>query len=151
MDPRTHARQCAVQVLYQMDLTGQGADEALALYWPGRPEEDLVRWAATRLVRGTQANRADIDGLIARTAENWRIDRMPAVDRNILRLAVYELRHEPDTPPVVVIDEAIGLARRFGGEESGQFVNGVLDALRKNLDETAPSGATRGVRGEKKP
>jgi len=136
MDPRTQARQCAVQVLFQMDLAGQVPDEALGLYWPGRSEDTGVRRGAERLVRGTAAHRAEIDGLIADTSENWRIERMPAVDRNILRLAVYEIFHERETPPVVAIDEAIGLARRFGGEESGQFVNGVLDALRKKLQQT---------------
>src|SRR5262245_57205832 len=117
MDPRTHARQCAVQVLFQMDLAAQGPDEALALYWPGRIEDDTVRRGAERLVRGTSAHRPEIDELIADISENWRIERMPAVDRNILRLAVYELRHEPSVPPAVAIDEAIDLARRFGGEE----------------------------------
>src|SRR5262249_6917294 len=113
MGPRTQAPQSAIPILYQMDLTGQGPDAAASLYWPGRSEEDLVRWAAGRLVRGTFGCREELDGLIGEASRNWRIDRMPAVDRNILRLAVYELRHEPGTPPIVVIDEAIDLARRF--------------------------------------
>ena len=84
---------------------------------------------ARTLLEGSLVNQESIDALIDEQAENWRLERMPVVDRNVLRLAVYELRHQPDVPAVVVIDEAIELAKKFGSEQSGRFVNGILDAL----------------------
>src|SRR5881296_3394010 len=137
MDPRHHARECAVQVLFQIDLSGQDPGEAFSLYWLDRPVALAVREMAERLVRGAVALRTDIDRLILAVSENWRLDRMAVVDRNILRLAIYEFLHEPDTPRIVIIDEAIDLGKKFGGEDSGQFVNGVLDSLRKRLEESA--------------
>lgn len=86
---------------------------------------------AQALVRGTLDSLDQIDGLIRGQADNWRLERMPAVDRNILRLAVYEMLHETDTPKLVVVDEAIELAKKFGSEQSGRFVNGLLDGLLK--------------------
>ena len=84
---------------------------------------------ARTLLEGCLAHQESIDALIAEQAENWRLERMAVVDRNMLRLAVYELRHQPDVPAAVVIDEAIELAKKFGAEQSGRFVNGILDAL----------------------
>ena len=84
---------------------------------------------ARRLVEGTVAHLEEIDGLLRDQADNWRLERMPAVDRNVLRLAVYELMHELDVPKLVVLDEAVELAKRFGSEQSGRFVNGLLDGL----------------------
>ncbi|PYT08033.1 MAG: transcription antitermination factor NusB [Acidobacteria bacterium] len=135
MDPRHHARQCAVQVLFQIELGGQNVDEAFSLYWHDRSVGQEVREMAERLVRGTISRKQQIDRLIVGISEHWRLERMAAVDRNILRLAVYEFLQEPCTPRIVVIDEAIDLAKKFGGEDSGQFVNGVLDSLRKSLEE----------------
>ena len=86
---------------------------------------------ARSLVEGTLARQDEIDGLIRRQADNWRLERMPAVDRNILRLAVYEMLCEPDVPKLVVMDEAIELAKKYGSENSGRFVNGLLDGLLK--------------------
>jgi transcription antitermination factor NusB len=86
---------------------------------------------AQALVRGTLDHREEIDGLIRGQADNWRLERMPAVDRNILRLAVYEMLFETDIPKLVVVDEAIELAKKFGSEQSGRFVNGLLDGLLK--------------------
>ena len=94
---------------------------------------ELARDYARTLLEGSLANQAPIDALIEEQAENWRLERMPVVDRNVLRLAVYELRHQPDVPAVVVIDEAIELAKKFGSEQSGRFVNGILDGLRATL------------------
>jgi len=86
---------------------------------------------AQALVRGTLEHRDAIDGMIRGQADNWRLERMPAVDRNILRLANYEMLYERDTPKLVVVDEAIELAKKFGSEQSGRFVNGLLDGLLK--------------------
>lgn len=95
---------------------------------------------AQRLVEGTTSNREQIDQLIRSQADNWRLERMPAVDRNILRLAVYEMLHERETPKLVVLDEAIELAKKFGSEQSGRFVNGLLDGLLKH--HTFPGSLT---------
>lgn len=100
-----------------------------ALYAEEQPERDPF---VVELVRGTVANIEEIDGRISRHAEHWRIERMPAVDRNVLRLAIYEMAHA-GTPAAVTIDEALELARKFSNEESVQFVNGVLDAVRREL------------------
>ncbi len=84
------------------------------------------------LVRGTLSNLQEIDDLIRSQAEHWRLERMPAVDRNILRLAIYEFLYEPDVPKLVIVDEAIELAKKFGSEDSSRFVNGLLDGLLKS-------------------
>jgi N utilization substance protein B len=84
---------------------------------------------ARRLVEGTIRHRDEIDELLRAQADNWRLERMPAVDRNVLRLAVYEMLHELDVPKLVVVDEAVELAKRFGSDQSGRFVNGLLDGL----------------------
>lgn len=95
---------------------------------------------AQELVQGTLDNRDKIDDMITAQADNWRLERMPAVDRNVLRLAIYEMLHETDTPKLVVVDEAIELAKKFGSEQSGRFVNGLLDGLLKQ--HTFPGSLT---------
>jgi N utilization substance protein B len=95
-----------------------------------RRVEDAFQYAQA-LVRGTVDHREEIDSMIRGQADNWRLERMPAVDRNILRLAIYEMLYERDTPKLVVVDEAIELAKKFGSEQSGRFVNGLLDGLLK--------------------
>jgi len=92
---------------------------------------------ARRLVQGTMDHGAAIDELIRRHAENWRLERMPTIDRNILRLAIYEMLHEASVPKVVIVDEAIELAKKFGSENSGRFVNGLLDGVLQSRRETA--------------
>ncbi|HVS65841.1 MAG TPA: transcription antitermination factor NusB [Thermoanaerobaculia bacterium] len=137
---RRQAREMAVQMLYQwelgrsslqeifrsFDLYHYGAETSSRKIEQGSPEAfDL----ACRLVQGTVDSREEIDRHIAEQAENWRIERMPDVDRNILRLAIYEYLADPELPKVVAIDEAIELAKKFGSEKSGKFVNGLLDPL----------------------
>ena len=95
---------------------------------------------AQGLVRGTLDNREQVDALIREQADNWRLERMPAVDRNVLRLAVFEMLYETDTPKLVIVDEAIELAKKFGSEQSGRFVNGLLDGLLKQ--HTFPGSLT---------
>jgi N utilization substance protein B len=134
---RRRSRQRALQVLFLWDVHKQPIEDAIAafdeiLYSEEnaiRPQRDAF---LDQLVKGAAANVAEIDQRITQHAEHWRIERMPAVDRNILRLAVHEMMAF-DTPPVVVIDEALELARKFSGEESVQFVNGVLDAVHKEI------------------
>jgi N utilization substance protein B len=140
---RHRARRQAMQVLFEWDmrkgpLNERGLEEILMGYYtsllvsddsPTLPRRDEF---AIALVRGVVGAAADIDEMITKHAEHWKIPRMPAVDRNILRIAVYEMMRT-DTPPAVVIDEALELARQFSGEESVHFVNGVLDAVRREV------------------
>jgi transcription antitermination protein NusB len=138
MSARSRSRQRALQILFSWDARRQPVDDAIdayfsTLYSEEHPERDAF---AAELVRGAVRNAAEIDARIAKHAEHWRIERMPAVDRNILRLAVFEMTGEK-TPAPVVIDEAIELARKFSSEESAQFVNGVLDAIHR---ESAAGG-----------
>ena len=143
---RHRARQQALQLLYQWDLRRTPLSEILTGYYeslliaeesPVRPRRDVF---AEGLFAGAVKEIAAIDEQITRHAEHWKIQRMPSVDRNILRLAVYEMLHT-ETPPAVAIDEALELARRFSGEESVHFVNGVLDAIRKGIAAGAPKPA----------
>jgi transcription antitermination protein NusB len=145
---RHRAREQALQLLFQWDLRRMPHDEILRGYYESLlvEEENQARRRpdafAEGLFRGVTADIASIDEHITRHAEHWKIPRMPAVDRNILRLAVYEMLHT-DTPAAVAIDEALELARRFSGEESVHFVNGVLDAVRRELTAAVmPNAAT---------
>jgi N utilization substance protein B len=133
MPARRRSRQRALQILFLWDARRQPLDEAIhsyfdTLYADEHPERDDF---AVSLLEGTIAHIEEVDGLIGRHAEHWRMERMPAVDRNILRLGVYELLHGA-TPAAVTIDEALELTRKFSGEESVQFVNGVLDAIHRS-------------------
>ena len=137
MPSRRRSRQRALQTLFLWDVSKQPIQEAIAAYDEiVYSEEDKVRPQRDefldRLVEGVVERLPEIDRHITAHAEHWRIERMPAVDRNILRLAVHELLAF-DTPPAVVIDEALELARKFSGEESVQFVNGVLDAVHREI------------------
>jgi transcription antitermination protein NusB len=100
---------------------------------PPTPEETDVRSFAEPLIRGTLEHRAELDELIQKYVKNWGLHRIAAVDRNILRLALYEMLHRPDIPPVVSINEAVDIAKRFSTEDSGKFVNGVLDKVKGDL------------------
>ena len=137
MPARHRSRHRAVQILYQCDLRGFDADEAIRNFYGGLYTEENDEPPGPdpfmeELVRGTLSRREDVDKQIEEFSANWRIDRMPVVDRNILRLAVHELT-EKQNPAAVVIDEALELAHRFSGEDSAKFINGVLDAVRRKL------------------
>lgn len=129
MGVRRRGRELALQMLYQHELSGASLEEMTARFEDLEQAPPAVREFAVSLVRGVIAHRLDIDRFVAEQAEHWRLERMAAVDRNILRLAIYELLFHPDTPPAVVIDEAVELAKRYGSEQSGPFVNGVLDGF----------------------
>jgi N utilization substance protein B len=133
MGDRRRGREFALQMLFQIDLAGTAPHEVLEQFWTGRPPQPPARDFAERLVRGVSETREEADRWIAGAALNWKIERMSAVDRNVLRIAVYELLHDTDTPPAVVIDEAIEVARKYGGDGSARFVNGVLDAIRRGI------------------
>jgi N utilization substance protein B len=135
MTPRHHAREMALQALYAWEVGRAEPDEALSLvladHWPDA--DDASRAFASTLVRGTATDKDELDRLLAEQASNWRLERFAVIDRLILRLALWELR-QTDTPPAVVMDEAIELARTFGGDDSVRFVNGVLDGLKGKLE-----------------
>ena len=138
-DRRHRARETALQILYQWDVGGAGVDQAIETFfrwqWPdSEPPAAALRDFAEGLVRDTVRDLATIDALVAGTAEHWRPERMPIVDRLILRMATCELRRDKATPAAVVIDEALEVARTFSTEESVKFINGMLDAIRKKLD-----------------
>jgi N utilization substance protein B len=133
MGIRRVARECAVQMLYQRDIGKHDCEYILNSFWEMNEHSPQVREFATRLFEGSVARLEEIDELIQSHAENWRLSRMAAVDRNILRLAVYELLSEDKTPSTVVINEALEVARKFSIHESAQFVNGILDSIRKHL------------------
>ncbi|MEP6916859.1 MAG: transcription antitermination factor NusB [Acidobacteriota bacterium] len=131
------AREAALQMLYQWEVGRASAHEAIVTYWPSHDRDgevgDPLREFANGLVRGTIARVTEIDAILAAHAQNWRVERMAVIDRLVLRLAVYELLAEPGTPAKVVINEALELARTYSGEEAVAFVNGVLDAARKEM------------------
>jgi N utilization substance protein B len=138
IDDRRRARAAALQMLYQWEIGRLSIDDAVRTFWnvrDGEPLGDEARALAEGLARGASASAAEADPIIAASADNWRLDRMAVVDRLILRLAVYEFLHAPDTPPKVVINEAVELARLFSTDEAPRFVNGVLDGIRKKLEE----------------
>ena len=144
MGSRRKARECALQMLFAADVSGTRADELVRIYWTELGDADVeqpAREFATRLATGTLAHLQELDERIRSRAEHWRISRMAVVDRNILRLAVYEFLFEP-TPRTVAINEALEIARRFSTYEATQFINGILDAIKRDLDEQHPQEHT---------
>ena len=140
MGSRRKARECALQMLFAADVAEATSEEVVRSYWAelGEPDlDDTAREFATRLASGTLANLELLDERIRSRAEHWRISRMAVVDRNILRLAVYEFLYEP-TPRTVAINEALEIARRFSTYEATQFINGILDAIKRDLDDEQP-------------
>jgi N utilization substance protein B len=140
---RRQARECAVQFLYQFDLSAGEIEESLATFWHALPDEcgAAAKQFAEDLIRGTVGKRAEIDEKIKKYTEHWEISRIAAVDRNILRLAIYEMLFRDDIPPVVSINEAVDIAKKFSTQESGSFVNGILDRLRGDLTRPARTAA----------
>ena len=134
MGRRRKAREVALQFLYQLDQHGETDPAAHeADFWARHPVDDETRAFAAALVRGATSRHAEVDQLIAQYTEHWDLDRMAVVDRNILRLAVYELLDRPSVPPKVAINEAIEISKKFGTRESSRFINGVLDRVHKEL------------------
>ena len=134
MGARRVARECALQMLYQWDLRRDAPRPMTAMFWDVHKQNEEIREFANRLVLATIDHLEEIDSLITGHAKRWRLDRMETVDRNVIRIAVEELLHEKETPPAVVIDEAIEIARRYSKTESGEFVNGLLDSIREELE-----------------
>jgi N utilization substance protein B len=136
MGKRREGREVALQLLFHWDLNVQqslgGAE--LELFWEFRPSIQGVRTFATNLLNGVIARQATIDEKITKYTANYELRRISAVDRNILRMAIYEMLYAEDVPPIVAINEAIDIAKKFGTEESGKFVNGVLDRVKLDLN-----------------
>lgn len=161
MGTRHKARENALQMMFQYDVTGEG-NAFIGRYWIENPAVPEVKEFASGLVSGTISRISEIDAVIGKYAENWSLSRMSRVDRNILRLAVYELFWVEDVPAKVTLNESITIAQKFSDEESGAFINGILDrvlrtekSLKKKLEENdllpviarkgsrKPSGGTR--------
>ena len=141
---RRLARELAVQFLYQFDLSGGAVEEALPLFWQTQPEAgNAGRKFVEELIHGVIERRSEIDEKIAKYTENWDLPRIAAVDRNILRLAIYEMLFRDDIPPVVSINEAVDIAKKFSTRESGAFVNGILDRLKADLTRPSRTAAAQ--------
>jgi N utilization substance protein B len=129
MGARSTAREAALQMLFALEASGAEVDRVIVDYWletPGDPEDRLY---ADELVRGVSGDLEQTDARLRAASKNWRIERMTRVDRSVLRLGAFELAHRPDVPRAVILDEAVEIAKRYGTEESGAFVNGVLDRV----------------------
>ena len=133
MGARTTAREAALQMLFAIDATGNDVDQSIKDFWRELPGDAEGREYADQLVRGVREGVEKLDERIRAASQNWRLERMARIDRNALRLGTYELLTRTDVPRAVVLDEAVELAKRFGGEESSKFVNGVLDRIADDL------------------
>jgi N utilization substance protein B len=129
---RSRCREWALQLLYQAEYTGHRQGEIVRFYRHFHKREKVPAYLE-KLVEGVTVYQEELDALIRQHSEHWRLERMAAVDRNLLRLALYELLHQPSIPAKVVINEAVELAKRYGSEESGSFINGILDHVRQNV------------------
>jgi N utilization substance protein B len=134
MGPRRKAREYALQMLFQWDITHDSIDQIASTFFEDQEEDRAVADFARQLVIRTVEHIEKIDALIKRHAEHWRLDRMATVDRNLLRLATQEFLFDNQTPKTVVINEAIEIARRFSAQESPQFINGILDSIKRELE-----------------
>jgi N utilization substance protein B len=134
MGTRRKSRELTMQMLFQGDLGKQTPEEVRKLFWPSRDDVDAeTRGFAEDLHRVASTRQAEIDGIIEAHSQNWRIERMPVVDRNLLRTAIAEMLEYPNTPAAIVINESLEVAKRYAAPESIQFLNGVLDAVARDL------------------
>jgi N utilization substance protein B len=133
MGERRKARECALQILFQFEFNSGDPRDLVRVYWEHQRASTPVREYGTWIVERILDHAAEIDGAIQSASKNWRLARMAVVDRNILRIAVAELLYEPTLAPAIVMNEAIEIAKRYSGEESALFVNGVLDAVSRHL------------------
>jgi N utilization substance protein B len=131
---RRRGREFALQMLFQLDVSGGTPAEVFPGFWELHEAPESAIEFAERLVRGVIAEREELDRWIGGAAEHWRLERMAVVDRNVLRIAIWELLHDRGTPAPVILDEAIEVGKKFGGGESGGFINGVLDTVRRRIE-----------------
>jgi transcription antitermination protein NusB len=133
MGMRRKARECALQILFQLEFNAAEDEDIIRGYWKHQKVSDETREYGNWLVRGIRSGPEAVDGAIQTASEHWRIARMAVVDRNILRIAVYEMLHEKTLVPAIIINEALEIAKKYSGEEASVFINGILDAVRKKL------------------
>jgi len=141
MGKRRKARECALQILFQLEFNSSDPDRLIRESWALQKTTADIRAYGGWLVEMIQAKRRDIDQAIQAEAKNWRLSRMAAVDRTLLRIAVCELLYVPSLAPAIVINEALEIAKRYSGQESAAFINGVLDAVSRRLKSLAPPAA----------
>lgn len=134
MGARRKARELALQMLFQHDVAGNEPDDIIETFEDIQRVRPNIREFAIRVFRGTLEKQDDIDKIVVEQAENWRLSRMPVVDRNLIRMAIYEMMYLDETPKLVILDEAIEIAKRFGTEKSSQFINGILDGVLKRYN-----------------
>ena len=139
------ARERALQCLYSIEIGRHPEENGASIFWEQFHSEDKSSAYFFRLVQGVRAHREELDAYISRFSEHWRLERMAAIDRAILRLAVFELLHSPEVPPKVAVNEAVELGKRFGSENSGAFINGILDSFLKTLRPAAASRPGDGI------
>ena len=139
MQFRRRAREVALQVLYALDILNITVPDALELFWTNFEAPEEAREFSSNLITGAWNNRSGIDKVLSECSEHWSLSRMSRVDKAILRMAVYELQHCPDVPPKVTLNEAIDLGKIYGSENSGSFINGILDALYAKLRKDTDS------------
>ncbi len=135
MATRRQGREWAVQLLFQLDLNPGELEKAFAGFWQDLTAEPEAREFAEELVRGVMEHKKELDASIVKCAKNWTVKRMGVVDRNVIRMALYEMHHKDDIPSVVSINEAVDIVKYFSSTESGKFVNGILDRARKDLEQ----------------
>lgn len=141
---RTAAREAALQMLYAIEAANEPAEHVIHHFWRQTPGDPEGRTYATDLVRGIVGRLSELDARIGAASANWRVERMARVDRNVLRIGTFELLEPDGAPAAVILDEAIELAKRFGSEDSGKFVNGVLEKIKSDISRegTAPRPRT---------
>lgn len=144
---RHQGRILALQLLYELDVAGHGVDEVLARTFAEQPSATALRVHVERLVRGVLAERDEIDPYIAAAAPAFPLPQLPAIDRNVLRLAIFELLREPSVPPKAAINEAVELAKEYGGDNSSRFVNGVLGTVVERVRRSTGAKPSRGAPG----
>ncbi len=144
MQPRRKSRELALQVLYQSEITDQDATGILTEFQNHFSPEATRDEFTERLVRGVCEHSEEIDGFLSRYSENWRLERMTTIDRNILRIALFELLYCEEIPPKVTLNEAIDLGKKYGSEDSGSFINGILDRIQNEVirKPAQPAGAS---------
>src|SRR5262245_33268931 len=147
MKKRTRARELALQFLYQLDLCGKEVLPDAKSFFRSQEDDQSAREFAIQLVLGVVAHQDEIDHAICAVAQNWELTRMAAIDRNVLRMAAYELLCCADIPPKVAINEAIELGKRYSTQNSGAFINGILDKI-KDLDRAPGAAPAEGTAGD---
>jgi N utilization substance protein B len=131
MRKRTLSREVALKILYAWDVTKDSVKECNTMFWENNAVDEKVKEFSDFLVFGVETNQKKLDGTITKHATNWKLDRMATIDRNILRIASFELLFASDIPPKVAINEAIEMAKKYGDKDRGNFVNGILDKINK--------------------